>query len=302
VAGWCERAGLVVEVEQVAPGRPNVIATARGSGGGRSLMLNAHLDTVGVAGMAEPFSGRLEGGRLYGRGAYDMKASLAASLLAAARAAELPLRGDVIVTAVADEELESIGTAAIVATRRADAAIVTEPTDRMDIQLPFGQWISYWDESTVVSGTLAGFPVPRGGEPVFIRLGALIPMDVERSETGHGTLQSRGSLTMLVYPSGTSSFRYRADARTPWITFSSTLKDTELTLAADPGLPEQPVLYRVGRWAEAPESVAVEGARVTLNQGGNLPRLASEAAVDGSRESAWFYDASARRLVVKVVP
>ena len=77
IAGWCERAGLQVEVEEVAPGRPNVIATARGSGGGQSLLLNAHVDTVGVAGMDEPFSGRVEGGRLYGRGAYDMKGSLA---------------------------------------------------------------------------------------------------------------------------------------------------------------------------------------------------------------------------------
>jgi hypothetical protein len=127
-------------------------------------------------------------------------------------------------------------------------------------------------------------------------------MDVERSETGHGTTQSKGALTMLVYPTGTSPFRYRADARTTWITFTSTLNDTQLTLTAAPGLPEQPVLYRIGRWAVAPESVAVEGARVTVNQGGTLPRLASEAAVNGSKESAWFYAASARRLIVKVVP
>ena len=127
-------------------------------------------------------------------------------------------------------------------------------------------------------------------------------MDVERAETGHGTAQSRGSLTVLVYPSGTSSFRYRAEARTPWITFTSALVDTQLTLTADPGLPEQPVLYRIGRWAEAPESVAVDGAQVTVNQGGSLPRVASEAAVNGSRESAWFYDAAASRLIVKVVP
>jgi acetylornithine deacetylase len=129
VAGWAERAGLDVEVAEAAPGRPNVIATARGSGGGRSLMLNAHTDTVGVAGMAEPFSGRVEGGRVYGRGAYDMKASLAASLLAAERAMSLGLRGDVIVAAVADEELASVGSVAVVAGRRPDAVIVTEPTE-----------------------------------------------------------------------------------------------------------------------------------------------------------------------------
>ncbi len=129
VAGWCERAGLDVELEEVAAGRPNVVATARGSGGGRSLMLNAHLDTVGVAGMDEPFSGRIEDGKVFGRGAFDMKASLAASMLTAARAATRSLRGDVILTAVCDEEAASLGTAAIAAERTADGAIVTEPTD-----------------------------------------------------------------------------------------------------------------------------------------------------------------------------
>jgi len=129
IAGWCERAGLEVEIEEAAPGRPNVIATARGSGGGRVLMLNGHVDTVGVAGMDEPFSGRIEGGRLYGRGAYDMKGSVAASMAACARARELRLRGDVILTAVADEEVASAGSALVARLRRADAAIVTEPTE-----------------------------------------------------------------------------------------------------------------------------------------------------------------------------
>ena len=129
VAEWCERAGLETTLTELRPGRANVVAVARGSGGGRSLMLNAHMDTVGVAGTSEPFMPRLEGGRLYGRGAQDMKGSLAACMLAAADAERRGLRGDVIVTAVADEEFASIGTEAIAATLSADAAIVTEPTD-----------------------------------------------------------------------------------------------------------------------------------------------------------------------------
>jgi acetylornithine deacetylase len=129
VAGWCGRAGLEVEIEEVAPRRTNVIAIARGSGGGRSLMLNAHMDTVGVEGMEEPFSGRIADGRLYGRGAYDMKCGLAAIMLAASRAQRAGLAGDVIMTAVCDEEVASIGTAAIAKARRADAAIVSEPTE-----------------------------------------------------------------------------------------------------------------------------------------------------------------------------
>jgi len=129
VAEWCERAGLETTLSELAPGRANVVAIARGSGGGRALMLNAHMDTVGVAGMTDPFVPRLENGRLYGRGAQDMKGSLAACMLAAVDAKQRGLRGDVIVTAVADEEFASIGTEAIAAGMRADAAIVTEPTE-----------------------------------------------------------------------------------------------------------------------------------------------------------------------------
>src|SRR5712691_3282045 len=126
VREWSERRGLDVEV--VGPSqRPSVIAIARGSGGGRSLLLKAHLDTVGVAGMNAPFEPRIEDGRLYGRGAYDMKAALAAVLDAAAKIEKV--RGAVIVTAVADEELASIGTAAVLEHVHADAAIVVEPTE-----------------------------------------------------------------------------------------------------------------------------------------------------------------------------
>jgi hypothetical protein len=180
--------------------------------------------------------------------------------------------------------------------------VVTEPTETMDVRLLYGQWIDYWDESRLVSGMLAAFPVPLGREPIFIRQGSIIPMEVRNAQTGHGTAQSAGSLTVLVYPSGTSSFRYREDARTPWITFTSALDDTRLTLTADPGLPGRPVLYRIGRWGEAPESLGIDGASVTVNQGGAVPRLPTEAAVNGSRASGWHYDAAARRLVVKVVP
>jgi len=106
-----------------------VIAVARGTGGGRSLMLNAHTDTVGVAGMTDPFVPRIEGGRMFGRGAYDMKGSLAACMLATAEAVRRRLAGDVILTSVADEEFASVGTSAVAERWPADAAIVTEPTE-----------------------------------------------------------------------------------------------------------------------------------------------------------------------------
>ena len=129
VSDWFERAGLDVSVVEPVPGRPSVIGIARGRGGGRALMLNAHLDTVGVEAMEAPFDARIDDGRLYGRGSYDMKGALAAAMVAAADAQERDLRGDVIVAAVADEELGSLGTEAIVEHVRADAAIVCEPTE-----------------------------------------------------------------------------------------------------------------------------------------------------------------------------
>ena len=128
VADWCRDRSLDVRIVD-AEGRPSVVAVARGSGGGRSLILNGHLDTVGVEGMADPFRPRLEDGRMYGRGTIDMKASVAAMMVTLERALRLPLRGDVIMTAVADEEAYSVGTTAVLdAGVTADAAIVTEPT------------------------------------------------------------------------------------------------------------------------------------------------------------------------------
>ena len=129
VAEWLTAAGLEVEVEEVAPGRPNVVGRARGSGGGSTLLLNAHMDTVGYEGMEAPLEPRVEDGRLYGRGAYDMKGSLAAIMVAGAAAVEAGLRGDVLVAAVADEEVYSIGAEAAARRYPADAAIVAEPTE-----------------------------------------------------------------------------------------------------------------------------------------------------------------------------
>jgi acetylornithine deacetylase len=129
VAGWARAARLQVEIDEALPGRPNVIVTAPGSGGGRTLLLNGHLDTVGVIGMERPFSGELRDGRIYGRGSYDMKGALAAALVAAARAVDERLAGDVVVACVIDEEVASAGTERLLETRRADTAIVCEPTD-----------------------------------------------------------------------------------------------------------------------------------------------------------------------------
>lgn len=132
-----EQLGLETTTTTLAPGRLNVIGRLPGAkGDGRTLLLNGHMDTVGVTGMTDPFGATIRDGRLYGRGSQDMKASLAA-MLGAAKAlidAGCRLEGALLLTAVADEEYASIGTADIArqiseGQLRADAAIVTEPTD-----------------------------------------------------------------------------------------------------------------------------------------------------------------------------
>ena len=167
-ADWLSLRGFEVHRLGDCPGRPTIVGIRRGTGGGRSLMLNGHLDTVGVGGYAgDAFSGELRDGRVHGRGAFDMKGGVAAILVAAARAtgatglgsevagspgagspgagspgagaAEVRvgagpdrasvLAGDVIVTLVADEEFGSLGTMAVLRRFRADAAIVAEPSE-----------------------------------------------------------------------------------------------------------------------------------------------------------------------------
>jgi acetylornithine deacetylase len=128
IAAWLQSRGVEARIDEVAPGRANVIGTARGRGGGRTLLLNGHTDTVGHDGYERPLEARVEGDRLYGRGGFDMKGGTAAALWACAEAAQLGLTGDVVVAAVCDEEFASIGTQAVAGQVRADAAIVTEPT------------------------------------------------------------------------------------------------------------------------------------------------------------------------------
>jgi acetylornithine deacetylase len=126
-----QSAGLQVFTHSLAPQRVNVVGILRGAGDGKSLLLNAHMDTVGFEDMPAPFSGEIRGGRVYGRGSQDMKGSLAAMVAAAlaVKSLAVPLRGDLIIACVADEEYASIGTADLVKHYHADAAIVTEPTD-----------------------------------------------------------------------------------------------------------------------------------------------------------------------------
>jgi len=148
--------GIEAEIVPVLEGRCNVLARLRGSGGGRSLMLNGHLDTVPPYDMAEALIPRREGSLLFGRGSADMKGALACMMLALGRLKELDIRlaGDVIFAGVIDEEMTSEGTCALLNQRvSADAVVVGEPTDG---QIALGhkglQWFEFRIRGRAVHG------------------------------------------------------------------------------------------------------------------------------------------------------
>jgi acetylornithine deacetylase len=126
---WLEKHGIRSWLEEAAPGRPNAVAEL-GDAAGPTLVLCAHLDTVGTAGMTiPPFEPRVEGNRVYGRGSYDMKGSAAAVLCAAAALAREKPAGRLLLALVADEEHASLGAQDFVKRHTADACILTEPSE-----------------------------------------------------------------------------------------------------------------------------------------------------------------------------
>jgi len=114
--------------------RPSLVAVGPGPADRPTVVLNGHLDTVGVAGMADPFTPRVEGDRLYGRGAADMKGGVAAIVAAAEQLVANRARTRPVLALVADEEDASLGSEAVIEALpglrvRPDACLVAEPTD-----------------------------------------------------------------------------------------------------------------------------------------------------------------------------
>ncbi|MBV8962324.1 MAG: ArgE/DapE family deacylase [Hyphomicrobiales bacterium] len=126
---WLEARGFEVHRLEERKGRPSIVGIARGRGGGRSLMFNGHIDTVTLAGYdGDPLLPKIEEGKIFGRGSFDMKSGVAAMMVAAARAAKQGLSGDILVACVADEEYASTGTAEVARHFKVDGAVVTEPS------------------------------------------------------------------------------------------------------------------------------------------------------------------------------
>ncbi len=171
--------GLDVVFQEAAPGRPNVIGVLEGREPGPAIILCGHLDTVGVEGMTNPFTPRVAEGRLYGRGAQDMKGGVAAMIAAAVELAHDWKRGRLIVACVADEEYESIGADALVQEWTADAAIVTEPTD---LTMAVGHKGFAWIEVTT-TGRAAHGSRPREGRDAIVDMArVLMELDAKDRE------------------------------------------------------------------------------------------------------------------------
>ena len=184
IAAHMRRIGLEVHLQDVAPGRPNVIGVLDGRAPGRSLMFCGHVDTVGVDGMDAPFTPEIRSGRLYGRGSQDMKGGVAAMIDAARVAGEQGLaRGRLIVAAVVDEEFASIGADALVKDWSADGAVVTEPTD---LQVGIGHKGFAWIDVETL-GRAAHGSRPRDGRDAIMRMGRVL----QRLESLDRQLQAR---------------------------------------------------------------------------------------------------------------
>jgi acetylornithine deacetylase/succinyl-diaminopimelate desuccinylase-like protein len=174
IADWLKDTGAEIEIVEVEPGRPNVLARLRGTGGGPTLCLNAHSDTVGFANWPdEALEPRLDGDRLYGLGAADDKSGCAAAMLvlrALARSGT-KLRGDLLVACVADEEGISIGSEHLAQHGGIDAAIVIEPQPTEDLVVEhqgFG-WID-----VIAHGVAAHGSAPQLGVDAIVHLAEVI--------------------------------------------------------------------------------------------------------------------------------
>ena len=311
VASWLRDFGCSVDLVEPKPGRPSVVGVVRGSGGGRSLMLNAHMDTVGAGGMARPFSPEVRDGRVYGRGAYDMKGSLAAIMLAAREATRLGLKGDVIVTAVADEEVASLGTSAVLERFNADFGICTEPTElRLCVAHKGFVWLEVETRGVAAHGSRADL-----GVDALVHMGPVLNAVGELSARllagDRHPLLGTGSVHASLIEGGTEMSTYpdrcvlKVERRTiPGESTASVLAEIEgsrLLLERPPSEigPDHPLSVAVGDAAGHPPAVGVAYwmDMALMNQAG-IPTVAFGPAGEGEHADVeWVDVASVERCV-----
>lgn len=207
--------GMEVTLYDAAPRRTSVVGRLRGTGGGRSLILYGHLDTVGIEGMKAPLSGRIREGRMFGRGTYDMKGGVAACIAAVKALVDggESLAGDVIFVGAGDEEVASTGMSEVLTHVRADAAIVTESTE---LQLCLAHKGFCWMEVEVEGRAAHGSRFEEGIDANMAMgrfLGRLDKLERElRKRTPHA-LVGPPSLHAAVILGGTGTSTYAAHCR-----------------------------------------------------------------------------------------
>lgn len=270
VARRLEARGFVVRtlVDPSDSRRASVIAEYTGTRPGRTIVLNGHLDTVGVEGMAEPFSATLENNRLYGRGTSDMKGGVAGLIIAAEHLAATDALGTVIVALVADEEDASLGAEAVLADlaargTRPDLCLIAEPT-WLDIAIAHR---GYAVVEVTLHGRAAHSSQPGEGVDAIRGLNRLLT-EVENADAAltagvQHPLLDAGSLMATVARAGTAPFSVAARA------------DVVIERRTVPG--------------ESPDDALAE-VRVLLERvTGAIPGLTADARLTLARD-AWEHD------------
>ncbi|MFX0092846.1 MAG: ArgE/DapE family deacylase [Candidatus Hodarchaeota archaeon] len=190
IGKYLEKMNLEVKYQKIDSNRANVIGLLKGVGGGRSIMLNGHVDTVSIEDMKiEPLNPTYKNGNVYGRGAFDMKSGLAAITIAVQSLikAGKELEGDVILAFVADEEYSSLGTEMLLEGYSTDAAIVCEPTD---LQITIAHKGFAWTKVEVF-GKAAHGSLPDKGIDAIAKAGRIL---VEMENLGRNLTQKKHSL------------------------------------------------------------------------------------------------------------
>ena len=281
--------GLNPEVQTVAPKRANVVVTIAGTDDAPALLLNAHVDTVGTEGMDDPFTVRREGDRLYGRGTYDMKGSVAVMLVLAERLVETPPPGDVILTFVADEEDHSIGTEYLVENwlptldEVPAGAFVLEPTEEtIGVAHKGFAWLEVDIEGRAAHGSR-----PTEGVDAIMPLGAALgELGTIRGELrareadsllGHASLHAsliRGGTAWSVYPAG-ANLKWERRTR-PGETTEDLRRELSRVLDTIERVPGEHSASGTLVFERLPHTVSVDSLPVTL-----LQQADSQAEITG---------------------
>lgn len=290
LGGW----GFRLEWQDVADGRANLLARiGTPEAGAPVLMFNGHLDVVGVDGMTHaPFAALIDGDRLYGRGSCDMKAGVAAMCVAAWQAAQQPIRGEIIVAAVIDEEYESLGTRAMLERgTRADVAVVTEPTRLAICPAHRGfVWLEFVFSGRAAHGSRYDLGIDAIQHAALV-LTALDRLQREVLPTRTHPLLGRASLHASTITGGSGWSTYpdactlRVERRTvPGETTASVLHEVEALLSElrrnDPTLS-----VTVHGGGQLPSDVAVDAPLVQRLSGAAVAVRGTAPAVEGL--SAW---------------